>query len=1236
MHIKSLTAVLLASSMLTACGGGGGPGDVAKVVSNVSKLSGLLGDPDSIIGGLSGLSEIQGRYTSTGAVLSAMINPNSADISEARKLQSYIGKFKTLHARVDKWLEEDPSRYATHKDDVSNFKGYYKFAMQLEPLVNKIANGKSVDSKALGFDILDNTDVNKKLVNYKTEENVKLNTKHESHVVSRTEFVRSVQVNEARGTTTTETTFEDKTTSDKNNVGDVKFTTTRVFIDRSTTPVTKKLSKQRYSRMTYVNGKTIDKFIGEVFDYEKTTEKSETKRYKVVKVWIVESVKEESRTTETKVDIKTNVSDPVVTTTFVDNTTKIIEKTDTHEITEYTKTRTFTDTTKTTTKVTKTTTPVTTIKFSDGTSTVEEEPGETKVDVSDKITTDTRTKIVDVWRTKIALAVDKEEELDVAEEKEVEEEEVVKEVSRTVKHNVETSESTKVTKSNPAVTTTFIDKTVDVTNADGSITHTTTRTYKDVTSVKTTTTITTTTKTTPITTIKYSNGSTKEETGTTIITTKDDSAFVVNLDEVFRNEVIKVAVTPALQDHKDMGTRTAGYNKNSESYKTAEYDGMKNFAYSHLEPVNAHKAYSRGWTGKGTTVVIADTGIDVDHSEFSGQIKATVDYTGTGVNDQVGHGTHVAGITGAKRDGKGMHGVAFDTKLAVAKVSNSTGYSMSNARKAAQWGQQHGAVAINVSANYNLDNAFKRSIVKDGNGVYHSNHWFYGLNGYNDAKTEAKSWASALGSDMILVNSAGNQGLPYTVAPGQISVVTDNAGNSVVGGKMLIVGNWDVNNQKLASSSNAAGHVCVRYVSGACQDKSKVSDYYIMAPGTAVYSTYHNGSYANMTGTSMAAPVVTGAVAIVSQMWPHMSGENTTKLLLKTANKNIPGYQEYIHGQGLLDLDKATQPVGATGIPTTGRTSGNISSLSSLNGGAATGNLSSDAFAILKHVMVLDEFERDFYVDLTEGTTQKVDTRPGSFVEGLTFGTNDYDAYANLAMTDNNVVTPYMNGWSYTLRANRDLKSGFNYQLNYKTNDLLKDKKLTAQIGFGYTREDGKFLNNVQQGFVGVGQDHDTQYGTLKLNYDIDKKWAIHGTYQLGLTDVEASQDFSLITGYREMVSQSFNVGAKYKATEKLTFGATYSQPLHIIHGKMDYSVPVARTLAGTVVNETGSKDVSTQTREHNYGLYANYNVADKGEIGGFEYDKLSVGAYGELRDNYLNTDGNTAYQTGIRIGIQF
>ena len=285
--------------------------------------------------------------------------------------------------------------------------------------------------------------------------------------------------------------------------------------------------------------------------------------------------------------------------------------------------------------------------------------------------------------------------------------------------------------------------------------------------------------------------------------------------------------------------------------------------------------------------------------------------------------------------------------------------------------------------------------------------------------------------------------------------------------------------------------------------------------------------------------------------------------------------------------------------------------------------------------MVLDEFERDFSVDLTEGTKQKVDTRPGSYVEGLTFGSTQYDAYANLASTENNLVTPFIRGWSYTLRANKDLKSGFNYQINYKMNDILEDKKLTAQFGFGYTREDGKFLNNVQTGYVGVGEDHDTQYGTIKLNYDIDNKWAIHGTYQLGLTQVESSRDFSLITGYSDLVSQSFNIGAKYKATKNLTFGATYSQPLHIVKGQMNYSVPVARTLAGTVVTETGSRDVSTTHREHNYGVYANYKIDDV-KIGNVKFDGLNIGAYGELRDNYLNTDGKQAYQTGLRIGIQF
>ena len=78
----------------------------------------------------------------------------------------------------------------------------------------------------------------------------------------------------------------------------------------------------------------------------------------------------------------------------------------------------------------------------------------------------------------------------------------------------------------------------------------------------------------------------------------------------------------------------------------------------------------------------------------------------------------------------------------------------------------------------------------------------------------------------------------------------------------------------------------------------------------------------------MAAPIVSGQVAILHQMWPHMKGENLVKLITSTANKDIiNGYDVNIHGQGVVDFDKATQPQGVIGIPVDGRADGKTSSI---------------------------------------------------------------------------------------------------------------------------------------------------------------------------------------------------------------------------------------------------------------------------------------------------------------------
>ena len=213
---------------------------------------------------------------------------------------------------------------------------------------------------------------------------------------------------------------------------------------------------------------------------------------------------------------------------------------------------------------------------------------------------------------------------------------------------------------------------------------------------------------------------------------------------------------------------------------------------------------------------------------------------------------------------------------------------------------------------------------------------------YNQQTT--KMWKSVTDKGMIIVNSAGNQGFSVAANPGFFATVVDENGNLILGGKMLIVGGVDQNNN-LYSWSNQAGHLCMNIVDNKCNDKYKVSDFYVLAPG-ATYSTNGDGGYQVLYGTSMAAPIVTGQIAILHQMWPHMKGENLVKLVLNTADTNINGYDVNIHGQGMLDLNEATLPQGAVGIPTTGRVDGTLTSLN--NTYFATGSTS--AFSSLSNL----------------------------------------------------------------------------------------------------------------------------------------------------------------------------------------------------------------------------------------------------------------------------------------------
>ena len=644
----------------------------------------------------------------------------------------------------------------------------------------------------------------------------------------------------------------------------------------------------------------------------------------------------------------------------------------------------------------------------------------------------------------------------------------------------------------------------------------------------------------------------------------------------------------------DIGVRTNALNEGDSAsvanlepsyFETVEYLGNA-YDTSPLAVAHFSDAYARGWTGKGSLIVIADTGIDMSHVDLAGKVKYSIDYSGTGLTDNNGHGSHVAGIAAAAKNDIGMHGAAFDADLAIAKVTNNRSYSFQIAQRAATWGRDLGAVAINVSAAYRRDTRFENTLVKLGDGSFYSNDAYHGANGYNNSRGAAYAWKAALGSDQVLVKAAGNDGTLYSAGYNQLATATDENGALILDGQMLIVGNWDADEGFLRG--NAAGNVCVTWVGDRCHDAAKIQDSFIMAPGTNIYSTYHNGNYAYLKGTSMAAPMVAGALAVIHQMWPHMSGKNLAKLLLITADKTIDSYDVTIHGQGLLDMEKATRPNGAVGIPTTGRTAGSVAAVS---GGAAVAGANPAQFAALSEVMVLDSFERDFYVDLTTRILP-VDIRRTSIASagGIT------DHYATYFKPDQRVVLPISLGKS-------------------------------ARLTFGAGTVEGEFLGNKLSGSFGQIKSSTTAYTNFDYNRDL---WGVNGFMQLagGVTRSQIDTKGSLLTGASTVLSSSWTVGAEIPTQQNSPsnnskIGFALNQPVTIEQGQLDYRIPVARTRAGSVVYKTHAVDLKPAMRELDIASYYDRQLFD-----GMGHMRL----YAEARRNLASSKNHRE----ARMGLQF
>jgi thermitase len=249
--------------------------------------------------------------------------------------------------------------------------------------------------------------------------------------------------------------------------------------------------------------------------------------------------------------------------------------------------------------------------------------------------------------------------------------------------------------------------------------------------------------------------------------------------------------------------------------------------------------------GGGGTIAILDSGIDDTHPDFAGKVSHKKNFTGasSGTADINGHGTHVAGIVGAAtNNSQSVAGVAYETWFLNGKVADDSGkIPLSSLINGINWATEFGASVINMSLG-----ATGTHFYDDCDPDFWEDALDIGVNELRDALGNA--WSHGI----VLVGTAGNKGTTFQQWPGSCPNV-------------LSVANTD-EGDNLASDSNRGTWVDVA------------------APGTHILSTATGGGVVSKSGTSMAAPHVSGLAALVRASCPWSGPQDIVNRITSTAD----------------------------------------------------------------------------------------------------------------------------------------------------------------------------------------------------------------------------------------------------------------------------------------------------------------------------------------------------------------
>lgn len=281
----------------------------------------------------------------------------------------------------------------------------------------------------------------------------------------------------------------------------------------------------------------------------------------------------------------------------------------------------------------------------------------------------------------------------------------------------------------------------------------------------------------------------------------------------------------------------------------------------HMKAIHLEEAWDITMGDSSVCIAVIDDGFDLKHKEFSGgrirkPYNVVRDDKRVYSSSKIIHGTHVAGLALASADNNsGASGVAPKCSFMPVQIGSGLEFfTMTDVVDGVLYALNHGADVINMS----LGKGFSEELQSKSPGELED---IINTTGKDEEDFWKELFNMAEQKNTLIVLAGGNENLLIGLDPMQRS---DQVLKVVAVDQAL----------KKASFSNYCKN---------CSSKNT----FISSPGVDIYSSVPGNNYKSLQGTSMAAPIVTGAVALMKSLKPEMKNKEILKILRQTS-KTLP------------------------------------------------------------------------------------------------------------------------------------------------------------------------------------------------------------------------------------------------------------------------------------------------------------------------------------------------------------